>query len=100
MPHLPKQHRPTTPFAGPRPSASARGYNSRWRKARKHYLSLHPLCVLCKAEGKTTPATVVDHVKPHRGDEELFWDEGNWQAACKPHHDRKTASEDGGFGNE
>lgn len=29
----------------------------------------------------------------------LFWDSANWQAMNKECHDRKTASEDGGFGN-
>ena len=45
-----------------------------------------------------TPATVVDHIKPHHGDQRLFWDVGNWQSLCKAHHDSKTATEDGGFG--
>ncbi|MBP2028861.1 5-methylcytosine-specific restriction protein A [Acetoanaerobium pronyense] len=73
-----------------RPSAAARGYDSRWRKARLRFLKVHPFCVTCKAEGKLIKATVVDHVVPHRGDELLFWDESNWQALCKRCHDRKT----------
>jgi hypothetical protein len=44
-------------------------------------------------------ANVVDHIIPHRGDMELFWDESNWQSMCEPCHNRKTASEDGAFGN-
>lgn len=43
-------------------------------------------------------ANVVDHIKPHRGDKVLFWDSANWQPLCKECHDRKTATEDGGFG--
>jgi 5-methylcytosine-specific restriction protein A len=39
------------------------------------------------------PATIVDHVVPHRGDQRLFWDQGNWAPACKSCHDRKTARE-------
>ena len=39
-------------------------------------------------------ATVVDHIKPHRGDQKLFWDQNNWQPLCKEHHDRKTLNED------
>ena len=39
------------------------------------------------AEGRRTPATVVDHVIPHRNDQKLFWDSGNWQGLCKLHHD-------------
>ena len=82
-----------------RPTAAQRGYDSRWRKARTWYLKRNPLCVECEKKGKLTPATVIDHVVPHRGDKELFWDMSNWQALCKPCHDRKTAKEDGGFGN-
>jgi 5-methylcytosine-specific restriction endonuclease McrA len=33
-----------------------------------------------------TLATVVDHVEPHRGDQERFWDERNWQALCASCH--------------
>lgn len=45
------------------------------------------------------PASVVDHIVPHRGDANLFWDQSNWQAMSKSCHDRKTARENGGFGN-
>ena len=75
-----------------RENAAQRGYDSRWRSARKRYLVRHPLCALCWKEGKTVPATVVDHVIPHRGDPRLFWDEGNWQPLCKGCHDHKTGS--------
>jgi len=46
--------------------------------------------VECERKGHVIPATVVDHIIPHRGDETLFWDESNWQALCKKCHDRKT----------
>ena len=65
----------------------------RWRKARRFFLSRHPLCAACEADGKLETATVVDHIRPHRGDMELFWDEGNWQPLCKRCHDVKTAAE-------
>lgn len=65
----------------------------RWRKARKAYLAAHPLCVACEKAGRTTLATTVDHVVPHRGDERLMWDSGNWSAMCARCHSRKTASE-------
>jgi 5-methylcytosine-specific restriction protein A len=84
-----------------RGSAHERGYTSRWVKARKAYLTINPLCVECQRVGKLTPANVVDHIVPHGGDMALFWDSyGNWQSLCKPCHDRKTAAEDGGFGNK
>jgi 5-methylcytosine-specific restriction protein A len=76
-----------------RPNAAARGYNSKWRRARLAFLAQHPLCLTCQARGRVVPATVVDHVVPHRGDQRLFWDEANWAAACKSCHDAKTARE-------
>ena len=42
------------------PKANKR-YGSSWKKARAAYLSGNPLCELCKARGKLTPATLVHH---------------------------------------
>ncbi len=75
-----------------RGSASKRGYDAKWQAARKRFLQLHPLCAECKKNGRITPATVVDHVIPHRGNKPLFWDENNWQPLCKCCHDKKTGS--------
>lgn len=75
-----------------RGGADARGYDSAWRKARKAYLEEHPLCEECRKNGKLTPASVIDHIIPHRGDKKLFWDETNWQSLCKDCHDKKTGS--------
>lgn len=76
-------------------------YNtSRWRRLRKQFLHKHPLCEACKRKGIVIVATVVDHIKPHQGDEKLFWDESNWQSLCKSCHDRKTAKEDGRWGKK
>lgn len=51
---------------------------------------------MCQAQGKLTPATVVDHIKPHKGDSALFWDTGNWQGLCTHHHNStKQAIEKG-----
>ena len=82
-----------------RGSAASRGYSSAWRKAREGFLARHPFCVQCEAEGFPRLAAVVDHVIPHKGDKQLFWNRNNWQPLCKRHHDLKTAAEDGGFGN-
>ena len=84
-----------------RGSSSERGYGSKWQKASKAFLRAHPLCQCpeCKSGAlRLTPATVVDHIVPHRGDMKLFWDSSNWQSMAKACHDRKTAREDGGFG--
>lgn len=78
-------------------TASERGYGSRWQKARKPFLAANPLCVICQKAGRITPARIVDHIIPHKGDQELFWDQSNWQALCKPCHDLKTITEDGGL---
>ena len=63
-----------------RPSAARRGYSPRWRRARAAYLAHHPLCAACQALGRVVPATVVDHVVPHRGDPVLFWNRANGKA--------------------
>jgi 5-methylcytosine-specific restriction enzyme A len=76
-----------------RTSAARRGYGSRWRKVRAAFLGQHPLCAACRAQGRVVTATVVDHVVPHRGHPERFWNEANWQGLCKPCHDAKTAHE-------
>ncbi len=83
-----------------RGTAHQRGYGARWQRARAYYLRAHPLCVYCEREGITKAAEVVDHITPHKGDWDLFWDSDNWQSLCKSHHDSKTATADGGFGNK
>ncbi len=68
--------------------------NARYRRRRKIFMQNHPLCPCGEL------ATDLDHIVPHKGDRKLFFDESNWQALCKSCHSRKTAAEDGGFGNE
>lgn len=74
-----------------RESAHKRGYDHRWQKARAIYLRAHPMCVFCQREGRVVEARIVDHIKPHGGNERLFWDENNWQGLCKPCHDSVKA---------
>ncbi len=70
-------------------------YNTtRWRKLRLIHLGADPLCRMCADEGCIKAAAVVDHIKAHRGDETLFWDQRNWQSLCKPCHDRHKQSEE------
>ena len=67
-----------------------------WQRLRTQVLNRDPICKICNRY----PSTVADHIKPHRGIWQLFADlDGNLEGVCKPCHDRKTASEDGGFGN-
>lgn len=62
-------------------------YGTTWNKMRKRFLAKNPICEFCKKAGIITPAEVVDHKIPHRGDSKLFWDVDNWQALCKRCHD-------------
>ena len=69
---------------------------SRWRKLRQTQLFKEPLCAMCKAQGRVTEATVVDHIEPHRGDMDKFW-HGSFQSLCKRCHDsHKQRFENGG----
>lgn len=54
-----------------------------------------PFCRECAKRGIRTPATVVDHIVPHRGNWALFSNPENLQSLCKTCHDRKTALERG-----
>lgn len=45
--------------------------------------------------GITTLATVADHIVPHRGDPDLFWN-GDLQSLCKDHHDSEARLKDMG----
>jgi len=69
---------------------NASGYGYKWRLASKAYLKANPLCAQCEKEGWVRMGVAVDHVQPHRGDMELFWDKSQWQTLCKFHHDSKT----------
>lgn len=62
-------------------------------KLRPEQLLREPFCRECAKSGVRTYATVVDHVRPFRGDWTLFTDPGNLQSLCKSCHDRKTALE-------
>ena len=63
-----------------------------WRDLRNHYISLHPLCVMCQRDGITKEGNVVDHIKPRsQGGESLSMD--NLQTLCTSHHQAKSASE-------
>lgn len=97
-------------------SSTARGYGYKWQQARAGYLLKHPFCVYCLRDvryaailnmapsaavircaelGLAVPqATVVDHIRPHRGDQALFWDRTNWQALCAAHHSRDKQREE------
>lgn len=76
-----------------RGTAEERGYTWRWRKWSRAFLARpeNALCAICRRAGRRSASTVVDHIEPHRGDPEKFWDATNWQGVCAPCHNRKTA---------
>ena len=58
MPHRPEVHRLYCTVS--------------WERRRRHQLHVEPLCRLCLEAGRVAPATVADHIEPHRGSYELF----------------------------
>ena len=84
---------PRKPWAGARAVVDRLGirnqtYNSpRWVKARATFLAHRPFCPC------GNPSKVLDHIIPHNGDWDRFWDEDNWQAICLPCHKAKTGRE-------
>lgn len=93
----------------PKDSARRSTESRRWRgwyslpiwtdDLRSAQLLREPFCRECAKQyppgdpRHRTRATVVDHIKPHRGDWQLFVDATNHQSLCKHHHDQKTARE-------
>lgn len=47
-----------------RGSVSRLGYDRRWEKVRAAKLLDSPLCEVCEAEGRLTPAEEVHHIRP------------------------------------
>ncbi len=84
-----------SPQAADRRSAAADAWRKLywtpfWRSLRKAQLTKQPLCERCLKAGAIVAATVVNHVKPHKGDRALFEDPSNLQSMCKPCHDGPT----------
>lgn len=82
-----------------RESSTQRLYTYKWQKASKGFLARNPLCAEHERQGEVVAATEVDHIIPHKGDAAIFWNRNNWQSLCHSCHSRKTAREDGGWGN-
>jgi len=62
-----------------------------WQRRRVHQLMIEPLCRLCLEAGRVTPATVCDHVVPHRGDFTAFR-LGPLRSLCAECHNRLNAN--------
>jgi 5-methylcytosine-specific restriction enzyme A len=71
--------------------------HKRWRRMRQQQLDAEPLCVICKRNGKITPANIVDHVERHFGNPEKFWN-SKLQSVCRNCHEiRKKFIESRGY---
>jgi len=64
-----------------------------WINTRQAQLQRQPLCERHLKLGKIVAANIVHHVKPHRGDWELFIG-GPFESLCKPCHDSEAQEED------
>lgn len=69
--------------------------SGRWKRIRRDQLRTQPLCEYHLARDQVVIATIADHVDPHKGDEELFWD-GKLQSLCKQCHDSDKQREERG----
>lgn len=65
---------------------------ARWKRMSKDFLQKYPKCFVCGAK-----ATIADHIVPHRGNLELFFNEDNLQPMCWSCHSRKTFKENNNF---
>ncbi len=66
-----------------------------WASLRTLCLARDPICMVCHR----LALTIADHIIPHKGNWTLFCDLDNLQGICDTCHSKKTATEDGGFGN-
>lgn len=61
---------------------------ARWQKLRWQVLVRDSFtCYLCGRPEGDTSLLVADHIKAHKGDAALFWDEANLACTCKLCHD-------------
>ena len=76
-----------------REAFNAKYNTAQWVTLRQIQLSKYPLCVACHAEGRVTPATVVDHLFPwsHISEEAFYIN--RFQSLCATHHATKTQLE-------
>ena len=62
--------------------------SKRWQRLRWQTLTKAMFtCAICGRIEADTSKLVCDHIKPHRGNETLFYDEDNLQCLCKACHD-------------
>ena len=69
-------------------------YNTaQWQALRKNILYKYPTCQRCQTYGYLTAGVDVDHVQPHRGNSDLFYNLSNLQTLCRSCHSWKSQRE-------
>jgi len=71
-----------------RASAATRGYDSRWARFARTYKRLHPLCIVCELEGRTTLTDVPHHLEPVASGGELYPGDEGLLPVCYACHQR------------
>ena len=102
MPDVPRVHKavePTSPTNVERPPSHKRGYDHAWRRFRLWFASVVPaICVWCSHAGPSEQMHL-DHKVPLTGpDDPLRLDPNAVQWLCETCHNKKTSTEDNGFG--
>ena len=86
-----------------RPSATARGYDARWRATRRQYLETHVYCESddCRQlpEWQRAVATDVDHIDGLGPKGQRGHDPDNLRALCHSCHSKRTAADQPGGWN-
>lgn len=72
---------------------------ARWQKLRQRIIlrdkyRCQRTGVMLFGKHPAPDSPVVDHIKPHRGNEALFWDEANLQTIAKAEHDKVKQAEE------
>lgn len=68
---------------------------ARWQRLRWDVLVRDEFtCKRCGVTLTDTSQLVADHIRPHRGDEALFWDKGNLQCLCAGCHNSAKQAEE------
>ena len=72
---------------------------SRWHKLREQVLlrdafTCKQTGILCIGKYPADNSPVVDHIKPHHGDDQLFWDIENLQTVSKAYHDSEKQKQE------
>lgn len=66
---------------------------ARWERKRQALFAAQPLCVKCLEVEEVTIADTADHIIPHRGNPDLFWN-GDLQPLCAACHSRDKQREE------